>query len=209
MNGQYGEPKQRPKVFADSNEQTIADIVAKTGYPVADKSALLEHLLACYDKTFPLFPKQGKSVIRRQQTRWKSMRKAITRLVALIEQDNADLGTVRRITNLWSDALVKSLLNLAAELERREMKPADFMKKNRERYGLGKDEVVMRKLVGEWLPETYERHFKRKARASRPGTGGRPTGPFVRFVQAVLASWKLDYSEEAIKAALRPLKEKK
>jgi hypothetical protein len=193
---------QRPESFADFNEKTIDDIVAKTGYPVADKAALFADLLDCYDEVFPVFPKQPKSIIRRQQTRWQRMRKAIKRLVDLIEEDNADLGVVRRITGFWSDLLVGSLRNFAQLLERGEGEPADFIRENRQRYGLGEDEVVMRKLVGEWLPEIYARHFKRKAGSSRHGAA--PVGPYIRFASAVLTAWKLDYSEESIKAALPP-----
>lgn len=213
--------------FADFNAQTVDEIVAKTGYPVVDRAALLEDLLACYGKVFRLFPKQPKSIIRRQQARRGSMRRAMTRLADLIEEDNADRGTAREIlvrlienmdqttvcemTAPWPGVLVGLLRSWAFELERREMEPADWVKKNRERYSLA-GYVVMRKLTGECLAEIYKRHFKRKAAASRPfkdSASTAPTGPYVRFVKAVLVAWKLDYSEEAIKAALRLAKEKK
>jgi hypothetical protein len=219
--------KKRPKDFPDFNEQTIDDIVAKTGYPVADKAALLEDLLNCYDRAFPLFPQRPKGTIKQQQDRWNSIRKHITRLLKLIEEDDADLSTVRKIledlgeaantadqdvvremTGLWCDLLIGMLRGLALQLERGEMEPAEFIRRIRERYGVGVDEVVMQKLTGEWLVEIFEKHFNREAGRSRPvnkgGYSGPPTGPYIRFAKAVLAAWKLDYSKESIYDALRP-----
>jgi hypothetical protein len=202
--------RQRPKAFRNFNEQTIDDIVAKTGYPVADKAALFKDLLACYGKTWPQFPKRAKDTIKRQQKRWKSMRTHITRLMDLIEADNEDYGAVRELTGGASDRIVTMLRALAVVLEGRELEPVEFIRRNRERYG-SVGQVIMRRLTGEWLPEIFEKYFKPlKARSSRPvnkaGYSGPPTGPYIRFAKAVLAAWQLDYSKEAIKAALRRAK---
>jgi hypothetical protein len=221
----------RPESFEDFNEKTIDHIVAQVRYPAADKAGLRKDLLACYERTFRLFPQRPRNSIKRQQDRWKSIRKHADRLVKLIEADKADLDTVRGILGnvlfggsnaadpavtqetiiSWSDVIVGELRNLAAELERREREPIEFIRNNRERYGIDLGEVVMQKLTGEWLPEIFEKHFKRKAGSSRlvkGGQSGRPTGPYIRFVKAVLAAWKLDYSEEAITAAVQRGKKK-
>jgi hypothetical protein len=219
----------RPKTFEDFDEKMIDHIVAQVRHPAADKvdkAALLEDLLDCYDRTFRLFPQRSKSTIKDQQTRWNSMCKHIGWLVGGIEEDNAALGVASKIladlieantadqnavregAGLWSDVLDGLLRAWAIQLEALStMKPADFVKEIRERHGICVDEVIMRKLTGEWLPEVFEKHFKPlKARPSRlvkGGYSGPPTGPYIRFAMAVLTAWKLAYSQEAITAAVQ------
>jgi hypothetical protein len=194
----------RPEAFVDFNAQTIDDIVAQTRYPVENKAALLEDLLTCYGKYKVLI---SAGTYKRHQLRWRRIRKHIDSLVNLIEADNADLGTVRELSGGAADVFVRHLRTLAFELSLRDMEPGEFVKKNRERRNLiGLS--ALQKLTGEWLPEVYERHFKRKAGASRPIEGGPPEGPYIRFAMAVLAAWKIDYAPDSIDDALRRAEKK-
>jgi hypothetical protein len=53
-----------------------------------------------------------------------------------------------------------------------------------------------------YLAPIYERYFREEAKTSRPSHGGKPTGPFVRFVISVAKKNGIAMSPESIPPAL-------
>jgi hypothetical protein len=52
------------------------------------------------------------------------------------------------------------------------------------------------------LADIFERHYRREPGVSRPPHGGKPTGPFVRFVESIAVASGIAMSAESIPPAL-------
>jgi hypothetical protein len=146
------------------------------------------------------------------------------RLSKLSKHKFSQLGKIQKVAKrlalLLSDDYV--WLDISAKLPLQQRSPRDavndlvkavgkVLKQQRVRAGapIETSDFAQRSpfewLVGEHLPELFNRHFARRARLSR--NQGRPDGPYIRFAERVLLELEIKhqgrpYTREAIARAL-------
>jgi hypothetical protein len=165
-----------------------------------DREALRDDLFAClarytWGESVHAFPGN--------RDRAKRIRNCASKLLALLEEEAADLGVISEKAEPLRGQL-NALIGLIDE-QKLQMKSADIVDRTRAQLG-GITGSPLQALAGLWLPKVYEKHFQRRAGTSRPvdaEEGGiAPYGPYIRFAQRVFAEWKITVSGDTIDAAL-------
>jgi hypothetical protein len=129
-----------------------------------------------------------------QSKRLGSMRKHAVKLIELLRADEADYALIRAVWPVSPDRQCPHVFTQLVFL----VELIDLLTAFEARQGQSSASSPLKRLVGEWLAETYERHFGRLPGRSRAEMGGAPYGPYVRFVLAVLGAAGIKCSAETV-----------
>ncbi len=93
-----------------------------------------------------------------------------------------------------------------AELDRVIGAAQDFEEQNSHRGWVRLSRAPKEWMVGEILPDVYERNFHRRASPSRNPNAETADGPYPRFAQAVMAEWGIKITMGVIVRALKEVR---
>jgi hypothetical protein len=186
-------------------DRIIAAVCEKGAMP--DRDTLRNDLLTCYGR-YSIASGPGQPGFNKLQTeRLNSIQKHASRLMKLLEADDADLRIIRHIWPIDPERPAHLLPQITFLVEKIDAmvgmqgRPGDIAERTKAKLGMSGS--ALQWLTGTLLPEVYSKHFQREAKRSRSSDNNTLGGPYIRFARQVLAEMKIECSDETIAGALR------